>query len=64
MLMTIQFGKGRVFHTTLGRSVQAFKVRRVYYHLQRHRMGGYREVKQKAPSFPTAERSAFEICID
>lgn len=58
MLFTTQFGKGRVFHTTLGHDVEAMKCVGFIATLQRGvEWAATGKVTQKAPSdFPGAER--------
>ncbi len=60
MLMTLQFGQGRVFHTTLGHSVQAMKCVGFITTLQRGtEWAATGKVRQKAPmDFPTAQKTS------
>jgi len=60
MLMTIQYGKGRVFHTTLGHSVQAMKCAGFITTLQRGtEWAATGKVTQKVPKdFPTLEKAS------
>jgi uncharacterized protein len=60
MLMTISFGKGRVFNTTLGHSVEAMKCVGFVATLQRGtEWAATGKVTQKVPSdFPSAERTS------
>lgn len=60
MLMTIAFGKGRVFHTTLGHDVEAMRCRGFFVTLQRGTewtATGAVEKTAKVPAdFPTADK--------
>jgi type 1 glutamine amidotransferase len=60
MLMTVQFGKGRVFHTTLGHNVQAMKCVGFITTLQRGaEWVATGKVRQKIPTdFPTAAKTS------
>ena len=57
MLMVLGFGKGRVFHTTLGHDVNAPELGRFRGDVSaRHRMGGDRAGHAEVPRvFPTAD---------
>lgn len=59
MLMTISFGKGRVFHTTLGHSVEAQRCVGATVTLQRGtEWAATGKVTQKVPAdFPTADKT-------
>ena len=60
-LMVLAYGKGRVFHTTLGHDINAHELggfRRDA--AARHRMGGDGQVTQKVPAnFPTADTVSY-----
>ncbi|MBI5775450.1 MAG: ThuA domain-containing protein [Verrucomicrobia bacterium] len=60
MLMTIAYGKGRVFHTTLGHSVEALQCVGATVTLQRGtEWAATGKVTQKVPKdFPTAEKTS------
>jgi type 1 glutamine amidotransferase len=60
MLLTIQYGKGRVFHTTLGHDVAAMQCVGFITTLQRGaEWAATGQVKQKAPeNFPTADKES------
>lgn len=60
MLMTIAYGKGRVFHTTLGHGVEALKCVGATVTLQRGtEWAATGKVTQKVPKdFPTAEKTS------
>jgi type 1 glutamine amidotransferase len=60
MLMTIRFGKGRIFHTTLGHDVPAMQCVGFITTLQRGaQWAATGKVTQAVPkSFPTAEKAS------
>jgi uncharacterized protein len=60
MLMTLTFGKGRIFHTTLGHSVEAMKCVGFITTLQRGaEWASTGKVTQKVPDdFPSAEKTS------
>ena len=60
MLMTISYGKGRVFHTTLGHALEAIQCVGFITTLQRGaEWAATGKVTQKVPSdFPTADKTS------
>ena len=60
MLMTLEYGNGRVFHTVLGPRRLLDELRRLHHHAAaRHRMGGDGQSDDsRAEDFPTAEKSS------
>ena len=65
MLMTVEYGKGRVFHTTMGHDVAALSCVGFLVTLQRGtEWAATGKVTQKAPkTFPTADTVSFRADI-